>query len=341
MKSLLCGLFVSAIAVAVGVGMYLAQRNDQAADRSIDNLPSYHGEAPNRRATESESLPVGLPQDKGVTGVALRGDESGGAKDTVEALMALYDLTGDLRYLRDAQRKYGNDPRFLIVEALASENPNAETLGRLELADPDNALPNILRAGVYAKQKNWAEVVEQLEMAASKNVLTLDGRERKAAILDLLIADPTLPIGESIRPKTDQNFYNLIEAISDQLATNPGAFGGPKAAASLGISLAQRMRTMGGEHDFWNGMFANTMEFGVLLSLEGHDAFDESGMTVEQRVDQLNSLGPENRKLASAYSTLQTADLNTRRQFFARMRADGEVAALQWLALKPTNTAKR
>lgn len=253
----------------------------------------------------------------------------------LESVLAEYDLTGDPRFLESARLRYSGDARYLMVAALVSKASDMEALDRLEAADPDNALPQILRAGRYAAKKDWNAMIEQLKLAESKPVLSLNGKERKAAILDLFIAEPSRATNDALMQKADKSYYVTVETISAALSKNKDLFGGAENAATISINLANRLRTMA-DYDFSNRLYANALELEMLAGLDKALLYDDSGKTIEQRILEVNAAGKESMKLGAFYSSIYkpATDLTTKKQFFARVRADGEMAALQWLAEK-------
>jgi len=82
------------------------------------------------------------------------------AKMPLTGLLAEFELSSDLRFLEAARAKHGNDPRFLMAAALASQSPDSAGLKTLEKTQPDNALPNILRAWMYAQKNNFKGLKE-------------------------------------------------------------------------------------------------------------------------------------------------------------------------------------
>jgi hypothetical protein len=253
------------------------------------------------------------------------------AQLSLTGLLAEFELTDDARFLAAAKAKHGNEPLFLIVAALLSKTPESEALTQLEASQPHNALPNILRAGMYADQKNWKEMAEQLQLSTGKPTLTLGRRERTAALLDVFIADQSRATPKAMESTADRTFFLRLDAIGRALGSNPSLFGSSSETSAVGIGLAMRLRDMG-EHNFMSRVLANGIEGDVLSSFDNRMSYGDSGRTIGQRYDELNAMGRDTIKYMSAYRAIldPRTDSRTRTQFFARARADGEVAALQW-----------
>lgn len=283
----------------------------------------------------SESPQAKLPRPVGQNAFAARLSQA-----PLESVLAEYDLTGDPRFLESARLRYGGDARYLMLAALVSKASDWEALNRLEAADPDNALTNILRAGRFAAKNDWSAMIEQLKLAESKPALSLNGKERKAAILDIFIAEPSRATSDALMQKADKRFFVAVETISASLTKNKDVFGGAENAATISIDLANRLRTMA-DYDYANRLYANALELEMLAGLDRTLLYDDSGKTIQQRIMELNAVGDESMKWGALYSSIYkpATDLTTKKQFFARVRADGEMAALQWFAEQRT-TAK-
>lgn len=272
----------------------------------------------------------------------LRGQEDGPRlrleKMPLSHLLAEFELTGDLRFLEAARLKHGKDPRFLMVAALSSESPDSKDLATLEAAQPDNALPNVLRAGMYARTNNWTKFKEELAQAISKQSLTSSDLERKAAVLDILIADPSRVNHEAVKSKLDEKFFSQVKSIERALQRNTALYGGSAETASIGIGLAMKLRHMG-ENDFSAGLLSDDIELGLLKRVTQTDPdslYGDSGLTVRQRIAQINADAVNKKKLSALLASVfqPATDATTRMRFVARVRADGEMSALSWLEKK-------
>lgn len=250
-------------------------------------------------------------------------------------LLTEFEFTGDKRLLELARRKYPNDPRWLILAALDTNNPDADALKKLEGAQPENALPNILKAGMYAEKKNWKALAEQLELITAKRGLSLNSRERKEALLDLLLSDPSRSSSVPLTTATEGNFHLKVLSILSAVEKNPQLLGSPQETFAVLIDLAERMRHMD-EYGYFNTTIGNGVDYVMveLLSKFGKDTpYGNSGITVNERRNQMRAEKPEMDRLRKLYQEAQyIKDPSLRAQFYARARADGDFAALNWYA---------
>lgn len=255
------------------------------------------------------------------------------AQMPLPALLAEYELSGDDRYLESARSRFKNDPSVQIFAALAADSPAAEAIANLERTQPDNAVPNLLRAGMHASNKDWEKMREQINAAFSKEKLSLNSRERMANVLDLIISEPRRLSSTSLSFQANGRFNDQVESIVRALTGFPLEFGGSESAANLGIALAEKLRSTGENNYTWSRSMANGIESLMLIGLDPTARYRETEISIEQRVMQLNNEGKKTRKLGELYSSLFSSSMDspTRAQFFFRMRADGEMAALNWL----------
>ena len=324
---------VASLAALLG---WRAARNPEGGDQSHFAPPNLRLQSKGVGLENVKSKPIKAKlgaqvQASGFT--QLQGLE-GHEKWPLGRLLAGFELTGDMQYLRAAAANHQKDPTYLTLVALAATAPNAEALKRLEAAEPDNALPNLLRAGMYATTKNWKALKEELELAATKSTISTHTQERRAAMLDLLIESPNMPVERAVMPKTEQFFFQQLGAITQALNEQKALFGDTSATASAGIGLALGLRSMeSGEHDLLSANYANYVEATLLSNVDPSAEYGETGLSVSQRIAQLKAEADEAQRLTQLYDRAANAGLDdlTRRRFYARMRADGEVAALEWL----------
>lgn len=261
----------------------------------------------------------------------------------LSALLAEYELGGDDRALQAAQAKFGGEVSVMTVAALASGSPDAPALKNLEMADPGNALPNLLRAGMYASKKDWIRMKEQLEAGASKQELSIRTRERKAAILDAVIANPDLPCTQVLGSRLDAALFQNIGAITSALHESGSRLGQPEDVASLGVGIALQLRQMGlGGSDYCAGILANRLEIDLLSRVGPEVEYGETGRTVGEQITLLKNEASEARRFETLYARVvdPRTSVLTRRQFFARVRADGELSALAWFEQMTAATSK-
>ena len=252
---------------------------------------------------------------------------------SVAELLSSYELDGNLSTLAEAQRLFPDDKRVIQASCLVATSPSDPWLKKLEEIQPDNALPNIIRAALYADVGNPNGFRTEMEAVMSKKVLNIGARERQAAVLDRLLAQPGLISSKYIVSQLDETFMRQIDKIRLGFSKNPKLFGDEWSSASTAVFLAEKLRGMS-DYNFTLGIGANYIEFEMLKNVGGSDAYGDTGMTVAQRQEELKKLliDSQNRtNVFRKYVLADNADPARRLQFFTRMRADGERAAFKWL----------
>ena len=274
-----------------------------------------------------------LPKQAGKQGnkESMRAFEERVAKFPLSRLIAEYELTGDSRYLEIAKHRSENDPSYLICAALGAKRPDADALKKLEQAQPDNALPNLLRAGMYADKKDYPAMLDELRLGLQKPGLSLESRSRTEAILDTFLADVSRATQSTTNSRLDQVLFDRMLPVTTALDKNWESLGSSEVA-SMELDLAKRLLQMDGQR-LSNYLLANSQEGLLLEKLDPKMAYDENGMTVDDRRREIGTVGAQNAQrlmLLSNSVFSPSTDAASLTQFFARARADGEIAALNW-----------
>lgn len=297
---------------------------------------------------EEESTPT-PPSDRIVSGLeadvpeieGAPAPERGGEADAEDsdqpkpqALLGEFYWTGDKADLEQAIELFPEDRLIMLQSALLADRPDAEELARLEEADPDNALPNLIRAGLYAESGNLERFKEELKTAQSKKKLSVELRKRQALLMDRIIAEEVRGLDPEIYAEFDAGVLDRLESTAKTLVRNPKLFGDEYDTAGYAMAYASKVRAMGGgRHGY--GLVAGELERDALRRLDPQDEYGTDGQTIGQRLAELDRRVPALRqKVQRYYEPLMSpeGDPALRLQFFARVRALGEPKALDWLA---------
>lgn len=253
------------------------------------------------------------------------------AKLPLSRLLAEYEVTGDARYLEVAKRRNEADPSYLICAALGAKRPDADALKKLEEAQPDNALPNMLRAGMYADKKDYQAMLKELRLGLQKTDLSLEIPSRTEAILDIFLADVDRATRSTTSSQLDDALFKRLLSVTNALSGNP-QLQGSQETSSMELELARRLQQMEGQR-LSNYLLANSLEGSLLTKLDPNLAYGENGMTVNERMREVGTAGAQDTQrlmLLSNSVFSKDTDAASLTQFFARARADGEIAALNW-----------
>jgi len=251
-------------------------------------------------------------------------------------LLTDFLMVGDQAMLLRARRLFPGDRLILIQNALVTDQSNSPELTRLEELEPENSLPNLIRASLYAEGGDMIRFREELERAMSKGKLDTAYRQRQGLILDRIIAEDMRNIDPAVYLGLDSGVLDRLEHAAEALIDNPRLFGDEYESAGYAVAFAEKLRAMGGgRHEF--GLAAGQLEIDVLRRLDPRDGYVVEGKTVGQHLAEMERLVPALRQRAEQYlDPLMSpgGDPVLRLQFFARVRSAGEVEALGWLARK-------
>lgn len=266
------------------------------------------------------------------------GPSSSAALGTVTAktLLAEFALNKKSDALQRAQALFPQDPDVILVSCLEATSPDSPWLAMLEQRQPWNAVPHLVRAGLYAQQRNLGQLAEELKKVLAKGAIELNSKTREAALIGLVLQQPAgLDVRESIGA-FDHNYYTLVDQIRQALTQSPGLFGGELLTADVGLALAAKLRAVDG--NTWTHPFmANHLEHELLRGLPPDDLYGTEGMTVAARKQALLAALEQQMsdvQLVGERIWASTANAGMRLQFFLRLRSEGEQAAVDWLRLQ-------
>jgi hypothetical protein len=255
---------------------------------------------------------------------------------TPQRLVADYLLTGNVKILTEARRLFPEHPLVLLQCALAAQDPESPDLVSLEAADPDNALASLIRAGLYAEHGDLARFKEELQTALSKPKLSTSARQRMAEMLDLIISNGMRGLDPEVYTHFDSAVFDRLGGAYTAFFRNPKLFGDEFASAETGVGLAYKLRMMDKSSVSYD-MAAGQLEIELLRRLNPNDEYGTEGQTISQRLAELRQRLQSQSHTAEKYIhplMSPAGDPVLRLQFFARVRSDGEKAALNWLIKK-------
>jgi hypothetical protein len=254
-------------------------------------------------------------------------------------LLTEFELTGDRNLLVQAQKWFPHDKRVIMATCLTATDPKSTWLLELENMQPDNTLPNLMKAGILAKKGDLKGFQEELVKASGKGSLDTMLRERQAELLDRIL------VGKGILPRnlfgtTDMTFFQNLELIYKTFTSSTHRLGDVVDSASTAVMLGSVFRKMS-DLGVSYAHYGNMLELGMLQKIPSDVEYGESGMSAAQRANELKAMVGTSERTMSRYNELihsPSADPVVRLQYYARLRSDGEVAALEWLFALPTKS---
>jgi hypothetical protein len=288
---------------------------------------------PNNSDVPAAVLTESVPRN-----VAERSDinfsEHNGAKEgDVDTLLSEYIASQDPRILIEAVARWPNNKNLILEACLVADSPLSNDLSKFERSDPTNALPNLIRAGLYAEKNDLENFKKELMEILSKKSISFDERRRQAIMLDHLISRGESKVSADEYRSLDRTFYKSLQAIYHTLAGEPFLFGDEFKTAQVAVGFADILRALNSS-SLSNEMMAAQFELLYLKKLNPSEIYSNNSKTIADRIAELEPKLKRQSNLAIKYAVpLLTEEGNAalRLQFFIRVRADGEKAAINWV----------
>ena len=263
-------------------------------------------------------------------------------KRNAESLVTASRLTGDLALLREAVAKYPSDAsaQFELAMRTMDEAEREHALEALRAADPDNSLGSYLAAAQAFKSGRADDAVRLLTDASAQgklddylmaNVIAAEEAYASAGFSPLESKAAAM-FGASM-PQV-QEFQSLSREMDSlrKAYLEVGDTASAQAILEMGMDLGQRTQQALGGKILINDLVGQAIEQRFLKTLDPNTVIDGTGLTAQQRMDQLAARKDLiKRTIQGADPTAANIDPQVLTQFLDRQKALGEMAALQWL----------
>lgn len=259
-----------------------------------------------------------------------------------ESLITASRLTKDLALLREAIERFPNDPRAQFELAMRSTDPQerAHALEALRQADPDNALGSCLSAYDAFKAGRSDDAVRLLSDAMQRGSIDDYAMPNIVAAEEAYLSAGFTPV----QAKAAAMYSALMPQVSElnklsremetlrKAYVDAGDAGSAQSIAEMGIDLGQRMSQTMGQRILLSELVGIAVEQRFLKNLDPSTMLAASGITVEQRINQLGQRQTVIKETVHNVDPMSPAvDAQTLLQFLQRQQTLGEFAALQWL----------
>lgn len=263
---------------------------------------------------------------------------------TVQNLLAASRLLKDLKYAREAASLEPGSPLAQLELALRGETSEEKgaALAAFRKAAPDNSLGDYLAAhqafqsgdtgaaGAALLQSldnpAFADYSQQI-IAGSEQAFLSAGYEPQAASVAAMFS-LTLERSQALMGMADQ-----LKGLQDEFIRTAD-FDAAEPTVVIGLTLGQRLQEQGPY--LIDQLMGMSIERKFLQQLDPQTAAGPGGQTVAERLETIDSAYREIRTLSSGFAeTIATMDDATRGQYLAKMKAEGELAALRWVAARP------
>jgi hypothetical protein len=255
-------------------------------------------------------------------------------------LLAASRILKDLSFAREAAKADPKDPAAQLELVLRGETPEEKStaLAAFREAAPGNSLGDYLAAhqafaagdagaaGLALVQSLdsplYADFTQQI-IAGSEQAYLAAGYEPSAATAAAMFS-LTLEHVQSVRDVSD----NLKQLQDEFIRT--ADFDAAEPTVIIGLTLGQRIQEQGPY--LIDQLTGIAIEKKFLQQLDPLTQAGPDGQTAGERLDTLDARLLEIGTLAPAFSEkLATADDATQSQYIAKLKAEGELAAMRWL----------
>ena len=263
---------------------------------------------------------------------------------TAQNLLAASRLLKDLKYAREAAILEPQNPLAQLELALRGETPEEKgaALAAFRKAAPDNSLGDYLAAH-QAFQSGDAGAAGAALLQGLDNPLFADysqqivdgseqaylnaGYEAQAASVSAMFS-LTLERSQALMGVADN-----LKALQDEFIRTAD-FDAAEPTVIIGLTLGQRIQEQGPY--LIDQLMGNAIERKFLQQLDPLTAAGPGGQTAAARLETLDANLLEIKTLSSGFAeAMVTMDDATRGQYLAKMKAEGELAAMRWVAARP------
>ena len=333
-----------------------AERTSELVQQTSGTGADGHSDEPEWRTGESaEGDPRVAKLFQGLRGGPRRGRIS---RQAIEAfltttqrsggsLLAAWEESGDEAYLREAAKRFPDDPRVQLAAAMSpSFGPErAAWVERLKKSDPANPLPNWIAAADHFSAKRSKEAIAELLGADGKTGFQNYAQDMVAERRALFEASGLEPMRAQVEAQLNIKYDYLgrlqsaARGIEGEVKTLR-AGGDAQTAQDLSATAVNIGRIMSGnsQGSLIDQLVGLSVESSALKQIPPGEAMAVLGTTAEQRAADLEKQKRELLELGRMAGEVVKgkATMEEVTQYFERRKRDGELAALRWLATQRT-----
>lgn len=260
------------------------------------------------------------------------------------SLLVAKRLSGDLEYLREAALLHPEDPMVQLEVALtpaASPEERRVALDLFRALEPDNSVGDYLSAHLSFSQGDYAAaaqgLLDSLEHGAlaDYNGQLMDGAEQayRESGLDPLSAQLAAMAG-ALRPTIApiREVAKHLDGLKDEFLKS-GDFDAAEPSVRIGIDIGQKLQGQGPY--LIDQLVGISIEKNFLDQLDPLTPVGASGQTAGQRLALLETQKNDIQSSVAAFAEASTKmDEATAKEYFLRLRRDGELSAMKWVLSK-------
>lgn len=262
---------------------------------------------------------------------------------TVQNLLVASRLLKDLKYAREAALLEPQNPSAQLELALRGENPEekAAAIAAFRTVAPDNSLGDYLAAHQAFQSGDagaaGAALLQGLDnpLFADYSQQIIDGSEQAYLSAGYEAQAASVSALFSLTVERSQALMSVAESLKglqDEFIRTAD-FDAAEPTVVIGLTLGQRIQEQG--PFLIDQLMGNAIERKFLQQLDPLTAAGPGGQTAAQRLETLDANLLEIKTLSSGFAeAMVTMDDATRSQYLAKMKAEGELAALRWVAAR-------
>lgn len=259
------------------------------------------------------------------------------------SLLVAKRLTGDLDYLREAALAHPEDPAVQLEVALTAEATAEERRGALDLfraLEPDNSLGDYLSAHLSFSRGDYAAAAQGLLDSLDHGTLgdysaqLMDGAEQayRESGIDPVTAQLAAMAG-ALRPTIGplREVATHLDGLKDEFIKT-GELDAAEPTMRIGIDLGQKLQGQGPYLiDQLVGIQVERTFLGQLDPLTPVGG----GQTAGERLFVLEAQKSDISASVAAFAeAAPKMDEATSKEYFLRLRRDGELSAIKWVLSK-------
>jgi RNA polymerase sigma factor (sigma-70 family) len=262
---------------------------------------------------------------------------------SAKSLLAAFRTTSDISLLTEAAQKYPGDPHVALEAAIRPGATPAERLAWLDVLrqeSGDNSLPDYLAATAHFQAGDQSAAVKDLIAASGKTGFGDFSRDRiqgnEEAYLSAGYTTGDAKLFSSIGP-AEPHLVQLKELAQDVLGLansyqQAGDSSSRESALQIAVNLGQRLSDPSAGETLLRQTVGISIERAALQAMDPTSLFDTTGLTVQERLNQLTSRTDEIRLFARQADPLwKTLNDQDWVNYEGQLAANGEEAALRWL----------
>jgi hypothetical protein len=259
------------------------------------------------------------------------------------SLLAAWELTQDIRYLREAAASHPDVPAVQLAMVLHPDTSAEERrtwLEKLGTSDPHNAFPDMLAAADAFAAGNTQAAIDLIQTAAEKSALDHFGRNMILEREDLLRSLGFDPLSASLRaflsPNTafqiSHRLHPMIRgfAAAMEQQTKSGNRESAEETISAGLSLFRRLQDPETAHYIITNMMGMAGESALLNHLPPDQVIPGDIVTVAERQKELQGYREEFRRLLPLSTQLNFMEPEFIETYVERAKSFGEIEAMRW-----------